>query len=295
MPLRLPKNKRDLKLIPYDFEYDLNTGNDVIHGGDGNDLLIGDFGAVIVPVVLDTPANQKEAKQLQKDVAYLVHDLEHLLRGKHDHDYYVKFGKELFEGRFNHDHLRREGSDRKAVLSAGNDGLYGDAGNDVILADNAAFVVPFAADTGTLPVLAKKSSFDLKGVAGDFMFKLGHPDYSKRMSVLSSDSIEGGSGDDVLLGEQGRDVLNGGVGDDQLYGGKGKDTLLGGGGSDVFKQGGSNKPGKSMAVLIQNLFFAALSPQMEQFLLDVAATGGVLHASGNVFIISANGTTRHRV
>ncbi|MCC6233854.1 MAG: hypothetical protein IT580_14495, partial [Verrucomicrobiales bacterium] len=48
---RLP-TASDLELIPYDFEYDLNSGNDVITGSLGDDLIIGDYGFLVVPVVL---------------------------------------------------------------------------------------------------------------------------------------------------------------------------------------------------------------------------------------------------
>ena len=50
---RLPDDS-DLDLIAYDFEYDLNRGNDVIRGGTGDDILIGDFAFFVTPIVLET-------------------------------------------------------------------------------------------------------------------------------------------------------------------------------------------------------------------------------------------------
>lgn len=52
-----------------------------------------------------------------------------------------------------------------------------------------------------------------------------------------SDSIQGGSNDDVLHGGKGADVMDGGRGDDILAGGAGADTILGGDGDD-FVTGG---------------------------------------------------------
>ena len=42
----------DLALAGYDFEYDLNSGNDIISGGSGDDLIVGDFALFVVPIVL---------------------------------------------------------------------------------------------------------------------------------------------------------------------------------------------------------------------------------------------------
>lgn len=48
-----------------------------------------------------------------------------------------------------------------------------------------------------------------------------------------SESIAGGSGDDVISGDKGADEIGGGVGDDMLDGGRGMDTVFGGAGSDI--------------------------------------------------------------
>lgn len=117
---RLPA-QRELELIPRDFEYDLNTGNDVIHGGDGDDVLIGDFGTILIPIVLDTPANKKKAEALEKDVQRLLKDLEHSLRSAHHHNDFQELGREFFDSHYAHQHHRRGGSDRRLTLNAGND------------------------------------------------------------------------------------------------------------------------------------------------------------------------------
>ena len=47
-------------------------------------------------------------------------------------------------------------------------------------------------------------------------------------------TINGGTGDDVLMANAGNDVLNGGDGNDYLWGGSGNDTLRGGSGNDTL-------------------------------------------------------------
>src|SRR5207253_1789210 len=65
----------DLALIQYDFEYDLNIGNDSIHGGTGNDLLIGDYGTLFHPIATRTPQDQKSADDLHQKIDLLLGDL----------------------------------------------------------------------------------------------------------------------------------------------------------------------------------------------------------------------------
>lgn len=48
------------------------------------------------------------------------------------------------------------------------------------------------------------------------------------------DSIDGMSGNDVLIGYAGDDIIYGGRGNDELRGGAGKDALYGGAGNDIF-------------------------------------------------------------
>ena len=48
------------------------------------------------------------------------------------------------------------------------------------------------------------------------------------------DTIQGGSGDELLLGEEGNDIIRGGGGNDILFGGPGADNLDGQGGDDIL-------------------------------------------------------------
>ncbi len=67
---------------------------------------------------------------------------------------------------------------------------------------------------------------DNADLEGDMMF-----------ATTTSDTMEGGSGDDTLAGGTGSDTLSGEAGDDVLYGQSGNDTLDGGAGDDILMGG----------------------------------------------------------
>lgn len=55
----------------------------------------------------------------------------------------------------------------------------------------------------------------------------------------AADTIDGGAGNDLIHGGSGADIITGGVGDDVLYGGGGDDQVYGNGGRDVLYSSGS--------------------------------------------------------
>jgi Ca2+-binding RTX toxin-like protein len=78
-----------------------------------------------------------------------------------------------------------------------------------------------ASDRVTISALDGSDVVDASGIAAGAM----------------SLSIDGGTGDDVLIGGDGNDTISGGEGDDVLLGGPGTDTLDGGPGDDVLIDG----------------------------------------------------------
>lgn len=63
-------------------------GNDVVNGDDGDDLIVGDFGVITVPIVLEAPQTKKEAKELEKDIKNLLKDVEKFVLDKHHHGHH---------------------------------------------------------------------------------------------------------------------------------------------------------------------------------------------------------------
>jgi hypothetical protein len=99
-----------------------------------------------------------------------------------------------------------------ALVDAGNDTVYGGAGDDFV---NGA-----------------QNNDKAWGGAGDDWIRTG----------IGRDRIWGGAGDDKLAGVDGADQVHGGDGDDRVYGGSGNDRLWGDTGDDrVVCAGGTDR------------------------------------------------------
>lgn len=106
----------------------------------------------------------------------------------------------------------------------GFESAYGGEGNDTFLAGYAGYSVAlFGGDGNDL----LNASYTDDVVSGDG----GNDTINAR---AGDDYVQGGSGNDVLRGETGDDILFGGDGIDDLNGGSGDDMLFGGSGNDVF-------------------------------------------------------------
>ncbi|MBX3479058.1 MAG: hypothetical protein KF842_01520 [Caulobacter sp.] len=137
--------------------------------------------------------------------------------------------------------------------------MYGGAGNDVYLVDDAADVVVELVGEGLDSVRATSASYVLSdnieilqyvgsgdfsgtgnaqantligGAGADGLYGMAGTDVLR--GGLGGDSLYGGDDKDVLYGEDGDDLLDGGEGNDTLIGGAGADTMIGGAGRDVF-------------------------------------------------------------
>ena len=58
--------------------------------------------------------------------------------------------------------------------------------------------------------------------------------YGRNNAALTTDTLSGGTGNDLIEGRNGTDVINGGDGNDQLYGSLGDDFINGGAGNDIL-------------------------------------------------------------
>ncbi len=118
--------------------------------------------------------------------------------------------------------------------------IYGDAGNDTLVAGAAGITIYGGAGRDTITGSALDD--ELYGDEGDDTIDAGKGnDYVE--GGAGNDTIEGGAGIDYLIGGAGRDILrgsrdddilDGGDGDDELYGGSGNDLLIGGDGNDLL-------------------------------------------------------------
>ena len=147
-----------------------------------------------------------------------------------------------------------EGGDGNDTLSggAGDDSLQGDAGDDTIdggTGDDTAFFSGVAADydvqlaaDGTITVTdlrpgAPDGTDTLIGIEflafADGTVPIPTPPLVG-MGTPGRDTIDTGSGNDILLGQGQNDLLRGGAGNDRLFGHDGDDRLEGGAGNDIL-------------------------------------------------------------
>ena len=87
---------------------------------------------------------------------------------------------------------------------------------------------------------ANKTSLTINGLAGDDVIDLND---APRPAGLTAVTLDGGSGDDLLIGGAGGDVLIGGRGDDTLRGESGDDVLIPGLGADILDGGSGGDTG----------------------------------------------------
>jgi Ca2+-binding RTX toxin-like protein len=209
------------------------AGNDLLRGGGGDDFLVGGSGsddidggsgfdtadysgsAVAISVSLDgSPSLGGEA------IGDVLTSIEQVLGSGFDDS---MFGSAAIEA------LRGGGGDDVLRGGGGADILDGGAGIDT--ADYA---------TSGAAVLIDLSNMTAAGgdAAGDTLINIERLIGSSGDDILTGrdgidDTLDGGSGNDILNGLSGDDVLVGGSGNDLLNGGAGADMLQGGSGNDL--------------------------------------------------------------
>jgi Ca2+-binding RTX toxin-like protein len=190
--------------------------NDLIYGGDGNDIILGDFGSV-------------DAEGLVSLTGGMGDDT--LLGGDGVDEMYGEGGNDLLDGGAGDDTL--DGGD-------GNDTYVFDGdlvqGADTIIEGNGALsgsdTLDFSQTTVAIELdLTDSHLFDATGVSVTENLTLLLPDDAMISRV---ENVIGGDGDDVLRGNGSDNTLQGGVGDDILEGRGGDDVLLGLSGDDLY-------------------------------------------------------------
>ena len=121
---------------------------------------------------------------------------------------------------------------------AGADVMKGGTGNDTYIVENIGDVVKEERNGGMDIVYTTLKNYTLTNNVETLIFS-GTGAFTGRGNALAN-TINGGSGNDVLYGMGGNDTLNGGAGNDTLEGGDGADTLKGGAGHDNLTGGAGN-------------------------------------------------------
>jgi Ca2+-binding RTX toxin-like protein len=212
--------------------HDVMIGNDVIDGGDGDDLLIGDNGVVIASVVTGQrfPGHATDLLGVDRDVLRVTERaLKDQQRERRDTlAAHVKADHDDFRGRV----PRKKDLDRIPFILGfdeflGNDTIRGGAGNDLIFGDLAVIGVPVLlespgtqADSREVERQVDALLRDIGRFVHDRDRLLGHPVPGHRFLhkhhgnehhrhakphelrlEAGNDWIDGGAGDDIILGD----------------------------------------------------------------------------------------------
>lgn len=251
-----------LAQLVWDYDYALQIGNDLIHGGDGRDTMWGDFGIIVAPSVGQAPATAEAENQLENQVKLLMRDLDDFLtRRRHQTSY------DTLHARYDHPHYgERGGVNQEVAIRAGNDQMYGGAGDDIVLGDSASVLVMSIGGTFTPPPVAwSDTAFEVKYLWRENYELAGHYLRDGGASQISSDWISGGDGNDLLYGQHRDDVVQGNAGSDLVFGGDGaNDVVVGGpevnpGDVDDVRVRGDDSPKLRQLTVWQTRVAAALS------------------------------------
>ncbi len=232
---------------------------DVLRGGDGGDVMIGDNGAVLRDPALASSLITRNRGIVERSIT--LYDLgdspqpntsgadlmlgqagsdvmlgqrgDDVLQGGQDGDYAEGGpGTDLVEGNDGDDDLVGGSSTplngatpTVGQLDAG-DLLYGGAGDDVALGDNGLVTRVAPYDSRTFRVGSLGAVEARRSVAAYDLGDGSVPPVGSRV-ISGDDQVSGGSGVDLLLGQDGSDVLTGNAGDDYVEGNGGNDFLYG--------------------------------------------------------------------
>ncbi len=255
-----------------DFNLTLNNNN--VNGSEGNDLIIGGYSSLVLPLITKQPTNATEQQALKTSLNVLTADIEGFVRDLHNEKYGI-------------DYVNRNQAN---TLNAENDTLSGGIGNDLIVGDNATLVLPFLNNQVDLSINLTVGNLDLSEESHNFFDTLPHQfDFvyrnpSKGVTTFGQDTINGDEGNDVLFGLQWRDRIFGGTGNDTLFGGREADTLDGGPGTNLVRTTNPS-PSDELAIkpFINSNLINLISPAMQRYLLEIIAAKDTLALAGDLY------------
>jgi len=219
-------------------------GNDLLRGGDGNDLIVGDDFVTRTATVTIVPGglpDKHSDDDAWKDADWRDCSPSDWFDHHHWHDH--------------HDH--HDDDDHWDVPGAkvGADVIIGGKGDDLVWGDSLAIVTTTV--TRGAGVGYKDFDYaedDAEDAIERFAVLTDSADYwlaLKDDDCRNADDISGGEGDDILFGQAGDDKLRGENGNDWVIGGDGQDYVDGGPGSDKTSSGNDNSSSLRGAVALR--------------------------------------------
>ncbi len=195
------------------------AGNDTVSGGDDADILFGDYGSVsysynrLSSIATTDPSSGGTdfiSAGLGNDVVF----------GGAGNDWITgDIGADLIAGDSGEAKLslgRITGLSTTDATTGGNDTISGGDGNDGILGGYGADSL--SGDSGDDAVLGDN------GFGRRHLVRGAPPANVSDPAIGGSDTIDGGSGNDVLIGGDGTDSISGGLGNDLIFGDQGQYT-----------------------------------------------------------------------
>jgi len=128
-------------------------------------------------------------------------------------------GNDKLNGRVGNDILNGGKGNDQLIGRSGNDQLIGGSGNDKLIGGKGKDTAVFSAKSNVVKLFTTKKQNTRDGLD----------------TLIGIENIDGGGGNDKLYGNIISNTLTGGTGNDLLVGGVGKDKLIGGKGKDIFK------------------------------------------------------------
>jgi len=199
-------------------------GNDLLKGNGGQDILYGDFAEA--PAMGTADAGD--------DTLYGGSDAD-ILIGDGGDDTKATGGNDKLYGEAGADQLFGGTGSDTLDGGYGNDILRGGTGDDVYVANEAGDSILEFEGNGIDTVFTSRTSIQIVGNVENLTYT-GDKNFLGSGNTLAN-VIKGASGADVLQGGDGADQLHGGAQYDELYGGNQDDVLIGGSGADLLHGG----------------------------------------------------------
>ncbi|MFO0942483.1 MAG: hypothetical protein U0930_17230 [Pirellulales bacterium] len=264
-----------LNRIAYVPSLDRNIDNDSLSGGDGADVISGDFTVLATPLVLQSPTTPLQLENLDAHVEVLVDQIANRDRLKIPTEFQLYVGRQALAAGST-DAMTAEA--RLGVIDGRwqiqEDEITGNQGADKLFGDDIAIVSPLMIDNLGSYTSLRQSTYTIAYLDDATQLFYGSTAFSKVQVLSNRDTVDGGAGNDTVQGMRGNDVLEGRDGDDTLLGGNGTDTSRGGTGVNDIRADGGDYPRLDLQEQLGAFRSANTTPVSRQLLIDAANGAG---------------------